>query len=329
MLFKDRSNRKYKFLYFSIMPVFGLTILSTLVFNSTNARSIVRDIEDKVESTTLASLKEGNFESFYEAVDTATAASNGVYLQEDSVYTHPQEKPKAIDNRSINVLIDEWANSSAAKGSRKQPVIFTFLVEKDGTVSRAFATTKEDGNKMELPAQQLTTSRWTPAKHEGKLVRSWATVYASFDSGKDDKLTAKAMLFESTSNYTEEQRDSVRAKAASKDEENKVFTAVEVNPEPVGGLATFRKWIGDNYQYPQGAIDAAVKGQIVVSFIVEADGALSNLKIIKDLGHGTGEAVLDVLQKAANWRPAIQNGRKVRVAYTLPVTLNLQADTKE
>ncbi|KGE14900.1 energy transducer TonB [Sphingobacterium deserti] len=105
---------------------------------------------------------------------------------------------------------------------------------------------------------------------------------------------------------------------------DKIFTAVEVNPEPIGGLAAFRKWVGDNYTYPQGAIDAGVKGQVVVSFVVERDGSLTDVKVVKDLSYGTGQAAVNVLKKAKKWKPGIQNGRPVRVAYTLPITLNLQ-----
>lgn len=105
---------------------------------------------------------------------------------------------------------------------------------------------------------------------------------------------------------------------------NEIFTAVEIQPEPHGGLNAFRKWVGDNYSYPQGAIDAGVKGQVVVSFVVERDGKLTDIKVIKDLSYGTGQAAVNVLKKAKPWKPGIQNGRPVRVAYTLPITLNLQ-----
>ena len=107
------------------------------------------------------------------------------------------------------------------------------------------------------------------------------------------------------------------------DHEDNVFTAVEINPEPVGGLNAFRVWLGNNYHYPQAAIDAGVKGRIVVSFVVEKDGQLSSFKIVEDLGYETGEAAIETLQKAESWVPGKQNGRKVRVAYTLPIQLNL------
>ena len=103
-----------------------------------------------------------------------------------------------------------------------------------------------------------------------------------------------------------------------------IFESVEVQPEPPGGMAAFRKWISDNFAYPQGAIDAGVNGTIQVSFVVEKDGSLTDVKVLRDLSYGTGQAAVNLLKKAKKWSPGIQNGRKVRVAYNLPIKLNLQ-----
>ena len=84
------------------------------------------------------------------------------------------------------------------------------------------------------------------------------------------------------------------------------------------------QWVGRNYDYPQAAIEAGVNGQVQVSFVVERDGSLTDIKIVRDLRYGTGEAAVKLLQKAEKWSPGVQNGRPVRVAYTLPIRLNLQ-----
>ncbi|WP_033565692.1 energy transducer TonB [Sphingobacterium sp. SYP-B4668] len=104
---------------------------------------------------------------------------------------------------------------------------------------------------------------------------------------------------------------------------NEIFTAVEVNPEPPGGMKSFMKWIGDNYQYPAAATEQGVNGVVQVSFVVEKDGSLTDIKVIRDLQYGTGQAAVTLLKKAKKWSPGIQNGRPVRVAYTLPIRLNI------
>jgi len=104
---------------------------------------------------------------------------------------------------------------------------------------------------------------------------------------------------------------------------DEIFESVQIQPEPPGGMAAFRRWIGDNYQYPQGAIDQGVKGTVQVSFVVEKDGSLTDIKVLRDLSYGTGQAAQNLLKKAKKWSPGIQNGRPVRVAYTLPIKLDL------
>ncbi|MCI0920607.1 energy transducer TonB [Sphingobacterium rhinopitheci] len=104
---------------------------------------------------------------------------------------------------------------------------------------------------------------------------------------------------------------------------DQIFESVEIQPEPPGGMGAFRTWIGNNYQYPQGAIDQGVKGTVQVSFVVEKDGSLTDIKVLRDLSYGTGQAAITLLKKAKKWSPGIQNGRPVRVAYTLPIKLDL------
>ncbi|MGV3764068.1 energy transducer TonB [Parapedobacter sp.] len=103
-----------------------------------------------------------------------------------------------------------------------------------------------------------------------------------------------------------------------------IFQSVEIDPKPPGGMRSFMQYIGDNYDYPQEAIEAGVNGIVQVAFVVERDGSLTDMKIIRDLKYGTGEAAIRVLQSSSKWSPGVQNGRPVRVAYTLPIRLNLQ-----
>ncbi len=105
---------------------------------------------------------------------------------------------------------------------------------------------------------------------------------------------------------------------------DKIFESVEIAPEPPGGMKAFMEWVSRNYQYPQAALEAGVNGQVQISFVVERDGSLTDLRVVRDLKYNTGDAAVKMLQKAPKWSPGIQNGRPVRVAYTLPIRLNLQ-----
>ncbi|WP_367211166.1 energy transducer TonB [Sphingobacterium sp. R2] len=103
---------------------------------------------------------------------------------------------------------------------------------------------------------------------------------------------------------------------------NNTFTSVEIMPIPIGGLPAFMKWIAENYSFPQEALDQGVSGIIEVSFVVEKDGSLTDIVVKRDMKFGTGEAAINLLKKAKKWKPGVQNGLKVRVAYTLPIRLS-------
>ncbi|MDR2270581.1 MAG: energy transducer TonB [Sphingobacterium sp.] len=100
------------------------------------------------------------------------------------------------------------------------------------------------------------------------------------------------------------------------------FITVEIMPTPVGGMPAFMKWVSENYSFPQSALEQGVSGVIEVSFVVERDGSLTDIAVKRDMKFDTGEAAINLLKKAKKWKPGVQNGRAVRVAYTLPIRLS-------
>jgi len=95
-------------------------------------------------------------------------------------------------------------------------------------------------------------------------------------------------------------------------------SGVEVKPEFPGGIVAFYKFIRTNYKAPDVA---GLKGQLYISFIVERDGSLSEIKVLKDIGYGTGMEAIRVLSLSPKWIPAEQNGRKVRCSYQIPIKI--------
>jgi len=109
-----------------------------------------------------------------------------------------------------------------------------------------------------------------------------------------------------------------------------VFTSVEEFPVPDGGMEEFYKYIGENVNFSKeayAASDSDDRHTILVKFIVEKDGSLSNIERLKDPGHGSFEEVKRVLENAPKWKPGIQNKRIVRVQFTLPIKLNKPAES--
>jgi periplasmic protein TonB len=100
-------------------------------------------------------------------------------------------------------------------------------------------------------------------------------------------------------------------------------TSIEAYPEFPGGMAAFTKYMGRNLRFPEMAIEGGIQGRVIVSFIIEKNGDLSNIKIIKGIGAGCDEEAIRVLAKSPKWKAGIQNKQYVRVAYTIPINFQL------
>jgi protein TonB len=104
------------------------------------------------------------------------------------------------------------------------------------------------------------------------------------------------------------------------EEDNNIYNTagIEVKPDFPGGLEKFYKFVGKNFQVPE---EEGLKGKVFVTFVVEKDGSLTDIKVIRDIGYGTGKEAMRVLKSCPKWNPGEQNGKKVRVLYSLPITI--------
>jgi hypothetical protein len=104
-------------------------------------------------------------------------------------------------------------------------------------------------------------------------------------------------------------------------EDNSIYntSSIEVKPDFPGGMQKFYMFVGHNYQMPE---EDGLNGKIYVTFVVEKDGSLTDIKVLRDIGYGTGKEAIRVLNKSPKWTPGEQNGKKVRVLYSLPITIN-------
>jgi TonB family protein len=101
------------------------------------------------------------------------------------------------------------------------------------------------------------------------------------------------------------------------------FASVEIMPEFPGGMAGWDKYLQKNMKYPPIARKNNITGRVIVAFVVEKNGDLSDIKVIRSIGGGCDEEAVRVLKTAPSWKPGIQNGRPVRVAYTMPIFFQL------
>ena len=108
--------------------------------------------------------------------------------------------------------------------------------------------------------------------------------------------------------------------ATSLDDENKIYSGsdVEVKPDFPGGMSKFYKFIAANFNPPD---EPGVNGKLAISFVIEKDGSLSDIKVTHDIGHGTGPEILRVLKLSPPWIPGERNGKKIRTLYLMPFVI--------
>ena len=111
-----------------------------------------------------------------------------------------------------------------------------------------------------------------------------------------------------------------------KEDENRpgVYIVVEQMPEFPGGDRALMDFVKDNIQYPAEAKEKGIKGLLYVNFIVEPDGSLSNIKVLKGVGSGCDEEAIRIVESMPKFKPGMQNGEAVRVSYTIPVIFRLE-----
>ena len=107
-------------------------------------------------------------------------------------------------------------------------------------------------------------------------------------------------------------------------EETKIFTVVEQMPMYPGGDAALMGYLRDNIKYPTVAAENGVQGRVVVGFVVERDGSMTDVNILRGVDPSLDREAMRVVKSMPRWNPGKQNGSAVRVKYQVPVSFRLQ-----
>ena len=102
-----------------------------------------------------------------------------------------------------------------------------------------------------------------------------------------------------------------------------VYEVAEVMPEFPGGTQALFKFISENLEYPQHAIDGQIEGRVVVQFVVDKTGKVGNIQVVRSIDKLLDQAAIDVVRALPAWKPGMQNGQPVNVRYTWPVSFKL------
>ncbi|MDB5111536.1 MAG: TonB family protein [Mucilaginibacter sp.] len=107
---------------------------------------------------------------------------------------------------------------------------------------------------------------------------------------------------------------------------NKVYESVENEPAFPGGIQKFYDYLGKAIRYPAVDRENNVTGKVFVQFVVERDGSLTDVKALRGPSQTLSDEAVRAVKASPKWTPGVQNGRKVRVQYTVPVNFTLNSD---
>jgi|GEM_PF-727467 len=181
-------------------------------------------------------------------------------------------------------------------GNLKASLTAKFTVEKDGSINNIEIVKNEDGSPNEFADE---------ATRIIKLMPKWK---AGMKNGQPIAVPVTIPILLKF-NY---------------DKSKDIFYEVEHNPEFPGGMQELYKFIAENLKYPAEAHENGIQGRTVVRFIVEKDGSVSNVDILKGFDANCDKEAVRVIQSLPNFKPGMQNGKPVRVYYTLPINFVLQ-----
>jgi len=105
-----------------------------------------------------------------------------------------------------------------------------------------------------------------------------------------------------------------------------IFIVIEQSPEFPGGIEGLHAYLQKNLTYPKRALKKGIEGKVFVTFVVEKDGSISNIRILRGIGYGCDKEAIRVVRRMPKWKPGRQRGENVRVQFNLPIVFQLQEE---
>ncbi len=111
--------------------------------------------------------------------------------------------------------------------------------------------------------------------------------------------------------------------APEEEDVDEIFTIVEDQPTPIGGISAFYQYVQKKMKYPAQARRMGIEGKVFVQFVVDKDGSITEVKAVKGIGAGCDEEAVRVIKGSPKWKPGKQRGRSVKVRMILPIPFKL------
>ena len=216
---------------------------------------------------------------------------------------------KYMASRNMNVVTDVELTQLAEKKEIKQE-------KKDD---------QEDLNKIEVERVKSSVAFTVPEIKKDEEVKEDQEVKSQDDlSATNTAIGAFTVEGNDETAEVKHVEEKIAEPEPPKEEETKVFDVVEQMPSFPGGPAALMQYLSSNIKYPVVAEENGVQGRVVCTFVVEKDGSITDVKVVKSVDPSLDKEAMRVVKSMPKWIPGKQNGSAVRVKYTVPVTFRLQ-----
>jgi TonB family protein len=325
MLYKERSRKVAILKYGLFVPLFAIALVasSATIRNNENIKDIANEIplgkpleavKEVVEQSSIKpQLKNASRETTQKLVSGADWEPFYKFVMRTIRYPAAAQEIDLQGQTAIKFTIKN--GTLEGLGIASKPLGYGLEPE----VMRVIASYKDfaggpDGNYI-IPVSFLLsgTSSEQKAKKADVKLSGYTTLSEVVIRGYKKKEPV---------NKTANSLSQVNIKA---DESGQIYDFVSLDAAPSfpGGMNQFYTYVQKSIKYPQEALDKKIQGKVFLSFVVETDGALSDIKVERKLGGGTDEEAVRVLEESPKWEPGIQNGQRVRVKYNIPISFNL------
>ena len=231
-----------------------------------------------------------------------------------------------MDYLSKNVRYPAEAHAIGAQGR----VIVSFTVKKDGSI----ADTKVERSVnpyLDKEAMRVIAAmpKWKPGKQRGEAVNVKFTVPVAFrlsgpELPKAEEVKQSDMDEVVVVGYAAKDDPTPEGGCVKGENEDEVFTMVEVMPKFPGGQAGLFQYLARSIKYPVIAQKSKEQGRVIIQMVISKDGSLSNIKVLRSVSPSLDAEAVRVVGNMPKWEPGMQKGQPVSVKYTIPIVFRLQ-----
>lgn len=234
--------------------------------------------------------------------------------EEDTVYQIVEQMPQYTggEEAMMKYVAENIKYPQAAKDKNIGGRVFvSFVIEKDGSVNEVKVMRGIGGGCDEEAVRVIKgMPKWKPGMQKGKPVRVSYMMPLNFKLS-DDQPAKPAQQTDAN-------------KPNMKPDKNGVYQIVEEMPKFPGGEGALMEYVSKNVVYPKEAQEKEISGRVYVSFVIEKDGSVNEVKVMKGIGGGCDDEAVRVIKAMPKWKPGKQEGKPVRVSYMMPIAFKLQ-----